>query len=44
MIRNQAFISTLDIPGKEKLRLRQLTPDTHTGKSGELAGADTPII
>jgi adenylosuccinate lyase len=33
----QAFINTLEIPGAEKQRLLQLSPDTYIGKAAELA-------
>ena len=32
-----AFIQTLDIPADEKKRLSELSPETYTGKAGELA-------
>ena len=32
-----AFIQILDIPADEKKRLSELSPDTYTGKAGELA-------
>jgi len=33
----RAFIQTLDIPAAEKQRLSELSPETYTGKAGELA-------
>jgi adenylosuccinate lyase len=33
----RAFIQTLDIPADEKKRLSELSPETYTGKAGELA-------
>lgn len=33
----RAFIKTLDIPATEKQRLSELSPETYTGKAGELA-------
>ena len=33
----RAFIQTLDIPADEKKRLAELSPETYTGKAGELA-------
>ena len=33
----RAFIQTLNIPADEKKRLSELSPETYTGKAGELA-------